>query len=199
MKPASESRQRQVGGKERPLVCDHVPSLLGELFFAVTQKGMVRLAFGIDRETFIMELAAAGFPSPAFWEPVPECRRQLEEYFRGERNGFDLPVDWTSCTAFQKGVLEAVCNIPRGETRTYGEIAAAVANPRASRAVGGALAGNQIPIVIPCHRVVGVNGRLTGYTGSGGTETKRFLLEMEGYPFLPRFSSTAAATTASRS
>lgn len=128
-------------------------------------------------------LAAVNFCAPLAGEEVPgptpllaEARRQLEEYFAGSRRVFDLPLA-PEGTAFQQAVWEALRAIPYGETRTYGQIAAAVGRPKASRAVGGACHCNPIGIIIPCHRVVGSSGRLTGY--AGGLDRKAALLALE--------------------
>ena len=109
-------------------------------------------------------------------ELILECKTQLDAYFRGERKGFDLPL-LPKGTAFQQKVWKALTEIPYGETRTYGEIAAAVGNPKAARAVGMANNKNPIGIIIPCHRVVGANGKLVGY--AGGMDRKEWLLELE--------------------
>lgn len=106
---------------------------------------------------------------------------QLREYFAGERRTFDLPLA-PHGTAFQQRVWAALRAIPYGETRTYGELAAAIDSPNASRAVGMANHRNPIPIIIPCHRVIGANGTLTGY--AGGLEVKRKLLALEGINIL---------------
>jgi methylated-DNA-[protein]-cysteine S-methyltransferase len=107
---------------------------------------------------------------------------QFEAYFRGELRAFDLPLDPRG-TPFQRQVWAAVARIPYGETRAYGEIAAAIDKPAAVRAVGLANGANPLPIVIPCHRVIGSNGSLTGY--GGGLEAKRRLLALErGQPAL---------------
>ncbi len=106
---------------------------------------------------------------------------QLREYFAGARRTFDLPLA-PHGTAFQQRVWAALRAIPYGETRTYGELAAAIGNPSASRAVGMANHRNPIPIVIPCHRVIGASGTLTGY--AGGLEIKRRLLALEGINIL---------------
>lgn len=107
---------------------------------------------------------------------MQEALRQLREYFAGERKEFSVPLSLKG-TDFQKKVWNALLKIPYGETRTYGEIAASVENPKASRAVGMANHHNPIPIIIPCHRVIGKNGRLVGY--SGGLDKKTALLELE--------------------
>lgn len=106
-----------------------------------------------------------------------EARRQLEEYFAGIRAGFSLPLA-PQGTDFQKAVWRQLEAIPYGETRTYGQIAAALGKPKASRAVGGANHNNPIAIVIPCHRVIGADGSLTGY--AGGLDLKEKLLHLEG-------------------
>lgn len=102
---------------------------------------------------------------------------QLEEYFAGTRREFDLPLDARG-TDFQKQVWEQLLAIPYGKTRSYGEIAARLGKPSASRAVGTANGRNPLSIVVPCHRVIGTSGSLTGF--AGGLETKRILLELEG-------------------
>lgn len=109
-------------------------------------------------------------------EPLAEARRQLKEYFRGERRVFDLPLR-PNGTPFQLSVLEALRNIPYGATASYGEVARRIGRPKAVRAVGAANGRNPLPIVIPCHRVIGSDGSLTGF--GGGLATKQALLELE--------------------
>lgn len=108
---------------------------------------------------------------------LPAVREQLAAYFAGERTAFDVPLELRG-TAFQQRVWAALQEIPYGETRTYGQLAAALGAPSASRAVGLANGRNPISIVVPCHRVVGASGSLTGY--AGGVERKRALLALEG-------------------
>jgi len=103
---------------------------------------------------------------------------KLRRYFEGQEVTFDEPLDLSQATPFQRRVWRAVREIPRGETRSYGEIARLVGAPRAARAVGGALAANPLPIVIPCHRVISSDGGLGGF--GGRVELKRRLLELEG-------------------
>jgi methylated-DNA-[protein]-cysteine S-methyltransferase len=105
-----------------------------------------------------------------------DVRTQLEEYFAGHRRTLDLPLH-LSGTAFQQRVWTALLDIPYGETTSYGKIAAAIGAPTASRAVGLANGQNPIPIIVPCHRVIGANGALTGY--GGGLDAKRWLLALE--------------------
>jgi methylated-DNA-[protein]-cysteine S-methyltransferase len=109
-------------------------------------------------------------------EPFAEARRQLDEYFAGERVAFDLPLA-AKGSEFERRVWNALEEIPYGETQSYGEVAERVGAPGAARAVGLANGRNPISIVVPCHRVIGANGTLTGY--GGGLERKRFLLELE--------------------
>ena len=108
---------------------------------------------------------------------LAEGRRQLTEYFSGTRRRFDLPLA-PEGTAFQTQVWAALKDIPWGETRSYGQVAQAIGNPKASRAVGSANHRNPIPILIPCHRVIGADGSLVGY--GGGLDLKRALLSLEG-------------------
>jgi len=105
-------------------------------------------------------------------------RRELDEYFEGRRTEFDLPTDLSRVPDFQRVVLHELARVPYGEVTTYGTLAARVGKPRAARAVGGAMNRNPIPIVLPCHRVIGASGSLTGY--GGGLDRKRALLKLEG-------------------
>ena len=107
---------------------------------------------------------------------IKEANRQLSEYLKGERKAFDLPLN-PKGTDFQKRVWRALCDIPYGETRSYKQIAEAIGNPKAVRAVGMANNRNPITIVVPCHRVIGADGKLVGY--GGGLEMKEFLLRLE--------------------
>jgi len=114
------------------------------------------------------------------WErfdaPFRAVKRQLEEYFAGTRREFELDLA-PAATPFQRQVLDYLLTIPYGETRSYRDVAVAIGNPKAVRAVGGANGSNPIPIIIPCHRVIGSNGTLTGF--GGGIDTKRYLLDLE--------------------
>lgn len=102
--------------------------------------------------------------------------KELKEYFDGERTEFDIPLE-VDGTDFRKSVWKELCKIPYGETCTYGDIAKRIGNPKASRAVGLANNKNRIPIFIPCHRVIGANGKLVGF--AGGIEIKKYLLDLE--------------------
>ena len=113
---------------------------------------------------------------------LEDAAAALQRYLSGENENLDhFPVDLSSLTPFQQQVLERVRAIPYGQYETYGSIAQACRRPKAARAVGGALARNPLPLIIPCHRVVGSSGRLTGFTAPRGVELKRQLLDMESH------------------
>ena len=109
-----------------------------------------------------------------------EAALLLRRYFAGERVSFALPVDKSGFTTFQSAVYRAVALIPYGRVKSYAEIAYEVGRPHSARGVGGAMARNPLPIIIPCHRVVGRGGALTGYSGPGGVMSKKWLLNLEG-------------------
>ena len=155
-------------------------SPIGELLVAVTPRGLASIAFQDEDRDELFALFARRL-SPRIMEvagPTDEARRELEEYFRRERTRFELKVDRRLIGDFAWDVLRATRKVPFGRTATYGEVAATIGRPKAARAVGGALGSNPIPIVIPCHRVVGAGGKLTGY--AGGLPRKQLLLELEG-------------------
>ena len=110
-------------------------------------------------------------------EIIRKCRTELEDYFRGERKTFDIPLA-PEGTAWQERVWKILETIPYGTTTSYGMVAAKAGNPKASQAAGGAIHNNPILILIPCHRVIGKNGSLTGF--SAGLDNKRYLLDLEG-------------------
>lgn len=132
----------------------------------------------VEEDGAIVQLLFGAYGSDGTKTPVlSEAERQLTEYFSGRRREFTLPLK-PAGTAFQQAVWQALRGIPFGETRSYAEIAQSVKRPRAFRAVGMANHCNPIPVIIPCHRVVGSDGSLTGY--AGGLEAKRILLHLEG-------------------
>ncbi|WP_345322255.1 methylated-DNA--[protein]-cysteine S-methyltransferase [Candidatus Villigracilis proximus] len=106
--------------------------------------------------------------------------KELGEYLKGKRRDFTIAIDWSTLKPFQLKALKAVYAIPYGETRTYADIAMQIGHPNAYRAVGSANATNPMPLVIPCHRVIGADGKLHGYGGGDGLPTKEWLLKMEG-------------------
>ena len=157
-----------------------VDSPLGRLLVAVTPRGLLRVAFEEeDRDDVLAQIA--GEISPRILESAgatDEARRELEEFFGAERTRFALKVDRRLIHGIARDVLRATSRIPYGQMSTYGTVARKIGRPTASRAVGRALGSNPIPIVIPCHRVIGASGSLTGY--GGGLERKVALLELEG-------------------
>jgi len=145
-----------------------VNSPVGPLLLAVSERGLVALEFARGK------VASGWVESP---QKTAACARQLDEYFAGRRRQFDLPLDLRG-TDFQKRCWHELLKIPYGETRSYADIARAMRNPKAVRAVGLANGQNPIAIIVPCHRVIGSDGSLTGY--GGGLDVKRKLLQLEG-------------------
>ena len=157
-----------------------VSSPVGELTSVCSRRGLVCLHFGTERLDALLD-RVAGAISPRIVESsarFDEVRRQLDEYFAGERDRFELPLDWSLSGGFGRRVLRATAAIPYGRSATYNQVAQRAGSPRAVRAAGNALAANPIPIVVPCHRVLRTGGALGGY--GGGIERKRWLLEHEG-------------------
>jgi methylated-DNA-[protein]-cysteine S-methyltransferase len=155
-------------------------SPLGLLFLARTPRGLRYLEF-MDRKSLKRMIASRAPEQPdAVWEPslleLKSAVEQLDAYFNGVLHTFEIPLDAVG-SEFQQRVWRALRDIPYGETRSYGQIAASLGQPRASRAVGLANHQNPIAIVVPCHRVIGADGSLTGY--GGGMNRKRWLLSHE--------------------
>ena len=151
------------------LCIERIASPVGELTLVGGDPGLRAVLF-----------AGEAAPPDAVERPHPvldEAARRLGEWFAGARTAFDLPLDLASATAFQRRAWLALAEIPYGTTRSYGEQARTLGVPRAARAVGAANGRNPLSIVLPCHRLVGANGALTGF--SGGLEVKRALLEHE--------------------
>ena len=154
-------------------------SPVGELFVAVTDRGVCEIHYDADPDAEAERLARL-FGTRVLRSPRPtdEARRQLDEYFAGSRHEFDLEIDLRPARDFGRAVLEQLARVPYGEVTTYGTLAAKAGRPRAARAVGTVMNRNPVPIVLPCHRVVGSTGSLVGY--AGGLDRKRTLLELEG-------------------
>ena len=176
-----DSLYRQVSLPEErpPVYYTGMEGPIGDLWMAVTDKGLMRLSFAQDETSFITEIhertRAEVLPSS---EKLGRIVAELKEYFSGTRSRFDFDIDLSLVTPFQRRVLQAAVNIPMGQVITYGELAGRIGQPQASRAVGQALGRNPVPVVIPCHRIVGGGGGIGGYTG--GLHIKRKLLELEG-------------------
>ncbi len=146
-------------------------------FFYSSPCGKLHLLIEMEEDTIMgISFCAPQEPSRPENELETELLRQLDAYFEGKLTEFDLPFFATG-TVFQLLVWEELIKIPCGQTITYGELAERIGKPQAARAVGSALHANPIPILIPCHRVVGANGQLTGF--AGGLDTKQALLELE--------------------
>ena len=153
---------------------DLVDSPVGELFVAATERGLARISYFPDG---MEDTVARTFGVRVLRSPLDDVRRELDEYFAGKRRVFDLPLD-LRVAPFPADVLAQLARVPYGQTETYGALAAKAGRPKAARAVGTVMNRNPIPIVLPCHRIVGANGSLTGY--AGGLDVKLQLLKLEG-------------------
>lgn len=161
-------------------VAASVRSPLGDLVVAAREAGICRVVVGKALQGDWLSWFAktqGGRPRLGSHYWIERFVRELEEYVGGERRDFDVPVELTG-TEFQRRVWRLLRTIPYGTTRTYGELARELGNPRSSRGVGRAAAQNPVPILVPCHRLVGAGGRLVGF--SAGLELKERLLEIEG-------------------
>ena len=150
---------------------------LGRLSVAASDRGLVSVDFLPSKS----KLADLNGSAPAN-KIVDDACQQLAEYFAGERRRFEIPLELVG-TKFQKLVWQQIQKASFGKTVSYGDIAKAIKNPSAARAVGGAVGSNPIPIIVPCHRVMGSTGKLTGYSGGSGIPTKKKLLELEGIDY----------------
>ncbi|MGC4013280.1 MAG: methylated-DNA--[protein]-cysteine S-methyltransferase [Luteolibacter sp.] len=154
--------------------CKTIPTPVGQLTLVAGQTGLAAILWENDDPDRVRLGTLDETPD----HPVlVETARQLEEYFAGRRSVFEVPLEFHG-TGFQKDVWAALLTIPFGETRTYAQIATQVGRPSAVRAVGAANGRNPISIIAPCHRVIGTNGKLTGF--AGGLEVKARLLALEG-------------------
>ena len=150
-----------------------IPSPTGELTLIASDAGLAAILWDDDAA---MQARYAPRREDRDHPVIAATIRQLDEYFAGRRTAFDLPLDPVG-TDFQRDVWRALLTIPYAETRSYADIARAIGRPRATRAVGAANGRNPLPIVTPCHRVIGSNGRLTGF--GGGLPNKQLLLALE--------------------
>jgi methylated-DNA-[protein]-cysteine S-methyltransferase len=156
-----------------------IESPLGTWLAAMTDRGLVRIAFTDTFDDVLEELSERISPRvlkvPARFDSL---RREFDEYFEGKRRDFDVDLDWRLVDGFNRRVLKATAKIPYGKMSTYKTMATQAGSPRAARAAGNALHNNPIPLVVPCHRVIGSSGSLVGY--GGGLPMKEFLLKLEG-------------------
>jgi methylated-DNA-[protein]-cysteine S-methyltransferase len=176
---ALDARFRDAADREGlvDVAYDLADSPVGELLLATTERGLCRIAYRPDDalDELASDFGARVLRVPRRVDPV---RRELEEYFEGSRREFDLPLDLSAVSAFHREALHELARVPYGQVTTYGALARKVGQPSAARAIGGAMNRNPIPIVLPCHRVVGANGSLVGY--AGGLDRKIQLLRLEG-------------------
>lgn len=155
-------------------------SPLGPILVGATAEGLVRVGLPVEDEDAILEELSFGVSPRVLSGPrdsVTRARRQLDEYFDGERRHFDVPLDWQLTRGFRREVLRATARIPYGQTASYREVATEAGSPGAFRAAGTALATNPLPIVVPCHRVLRSDGGVGDYRG--GSEAKARLLSLE--------------------
>jgi methylated-DNA-[protein]-cysteine S-methyltransferase len=197
--PELDRRFRDAAAQEKLLdvAYDLVDSPVGRLLVAATERGLCRIAYDAEPEQELERLARAfGVRVLRSSKPIDAARRELDEYFEGSRRRFDLPVDVALLADFNRRVLGELARVPYGEVVTYGELAARAARPRAARAVGTVMNRNPLPIVLPCHRVIGANGKLVGY--AGGLESKEQLLRLEGAMLYGQRGGRGSARSASR-
>lgn len=154
---------------------------LGPIWVAVSGRGLVAVHVGSTGDTLVHFVEKLGF-TEIHMDPehTASALQEISEYLEGERQAFDMPIDWSVMTPFQQQALRATFAIPYGQVSTYGDLARQLGKPRAARAVGRAQATNPMPLVIPCHRVIGADGGLHGYGAGDGLETKAWLLRLEG-------------------
>jgi methylated-DNA-[protein]-cysteine S-methyltransferase len=163
------------------LFARHLDSPLGPMTLACSDRGLCGVWFDGQRHGPTASGMQGWQQSPA--HPLLQAAAtQLQAYFDGHRTAFDLPLDLSRGTAFQQAVWQALLAIAPGTHQSYGQLAARLNNPQAVRAVGAAVGRNPVSIIVPCHRVLGSTGQLTGY--AGGLERKRALLLLEGHPDL---------------
>ena len=159
-------------------------SPIGKIFVAANRSHILSIALVDTAEKMLEQMRIPNYQvnqeSPVDNPIIRQSLRQLEGYLEGGLRTFDLPINWSGMSDFQKKVLEETSNIQYGQTATYGEIARRIGKLNAARAVGRIEAGNPLPILIPCHRVIGTDGKLHGYGGRGGIRTKEWLLRHEG-------------------
>ncbi|MFJ4411960.1 methylated-DNA--[protein]-cysteine S-methyltransferase [Streptomyces sp. NPDC088910] len=154
-------------------------SPVGPLLLAATEKGLVRVAFAVQDHAAVLQQLADTISPRVLRAPrrLDAVSRQLDEYFTGQRRGFEVPLDWRLSKGFRREVLTHLPDIAYGRTASYAQVAAAAGSPRAVRAVGTACALNPLPLVVPCHRVVRSDGSAGQY--AGGADAKHLLLELE--------------------
>lgn len=172
----------QAQAMSTPVYYDVAPTTpFGPVYVAVSERGLRKIRFGLSERDFVGALQRETGQAPQRSAAhAGRAARQVAEYLAGRRDSFDLPVDLSAVSDFQRQVLLAACQIPRGQVSTYAGLARRIGKPGAARAVGQALSRNPVPIVVPCHRVLAADGSLRGYLGLEGTAHKERLLRLEG-------------------
>lgn len=163
---------------ERLVIGSVANERVGPVWVALSVRGLVGVHMRADEETVRAHYRDAVVERDD--EATEAVCAQLAAYFQGSAEPFGVTIDWQALGEFQRQVLQRVMAIPYGQTRSYQEIAEEIGQPRAARAVGRANATNPMPLIVPCHRVLGSDGKLHGYGGPGGVETKAWLLALEG-------------------
>jgi methylated-DNA-[protein]-cysteine S-methyltransferase len=184
MKLSTTKFSKDLKRVDSPIYIGLLPTTpIGLLWVAVSERGLATVEWSMSQSDFT-RLIANRFHAPVVYDQsrTSEPLRQLAEYLTGNRRQFDLPLDLSTSTNFQQQVLSLTFQIPYGQTCTYKDIAVSLGKTNAARAVGRVEATNPIPLVIPCHRVLGSDGSLHGYGGPGGIKLKAWLLELEQQP-----------------
>jgi len=154
-----------------------VQSPVGTVCIVANESAVIAVAIHPERSAKLQRLGLTGDKqSNRISQTAAE---QIMEYFAGKRKTFDLPVSFASMSPFARKILSGLITVPYGETRSYGALAAICGHPLAARAVGRVMAANPVPIIVPCHRIVGSSGKMTGYSGGDGIATKEWLLAFE--------------------
>ena len=175
------------------IVQAHFDSPLGDMVLAATDHGLAGAWFTNQRhrpEAMDFKNVPHAWPQQDSHPVLIMAAKQLQEYFAGRRKDFDLPLDINGGTLFQQSVWRALLKIAYGQTSSYGDISQQIGNPKAVRAVGSAVGRNPLGLIVPCHRVLGSDGSLTGY--AGGLDRKVSLLKLEGVAHKPQFATLAA-------
>jgi methylated-DNA-[protein]-cysteine S-methyltransferase len=181
---AKQALDARLAGELPPTInyAGYEDETFGQIYVAAGPQGLVSVDFNVSEDEFLDYIARLGRPRHAP-ETVGRYMHDIQDYLAGRRNAFDLAVDLSQLTEFQRSVLEEARRVPRGQVATYAEIAERIGKPKAARAVGQALRRNPVPIVVPCHRVINSDGSLGGYGGKLGSQRKINLLKLEGVVF----------------
>ncbi len=179
--PGTVTRRTAPRGKLSPVFLSVFPTEIGWFGLLGSREGVSRVTFGHASPAAVREALGADVDTVLEADWSPQIRQQLEQYAAGGDVDFDavVVIRPRPLTSFQQRVVDTVRSIPRGATKTYGEVAALAGSPGAARAVGTVMSSNPVPIIVPCHRVVGSAGGLGGFSAAGGVRTKQWMLEIE--------------------